>query len=988
LVITPAEVLGLSGSALDTRVRQALGHMGDAELAWVARRLRADSFRGGVTYERGGQLEAIPLMLRPLLLMPEQLAYLHHVCEKLLEALKRLPALYLGDARVRGALHIGEEEEAWLRAAWGPAHASLNPVYGRLDAVCDFARADWRDSLRFLEPNLSGVGGIHYGPVSERLVMRDVVPALLEHDPGLVIELPPDQRELFLQLLLDHAQAVGRAGRTVCLVEPKGAGDGPNEQPALMRYCQDRHGVGVVHADPRELRLDGEEVYVGDACVDVVYRDYETRDLIALERREGHELAAMRALFRQNRVVSSIGGDFDHKSAWEVLTDDEIAETHFTLEERRLFHRHILWTRVLADRRTTLPRGEGDLAEYVRGHREELVLKPNRGYGGADVHLGAHTTQGQWDSLIERALAVGRDPQQSWVVQVAASLPVAEFPVVDPSGRVHEEPFYVVLGFAPTDGGLGTVARVSQKAVVNVAQQGGMAAVLLGRAPTELRVPRRSAAGGREPEARLRRRIVDLRSLDSTLSLLGWDEETYLPDGARAGRGDQIATLESIRHHLLTDEGFGDLVDAVASRTPADGLLSAELALLRRLRRIALALPDRLVRALAKTRSLALAAWQEARKEGDFRRFAPAFGDLLVLVRERAEALRGSGDLYDGLLDEYEPGLTRQRLEPLLLGVGERLAPLVRELAERSAATSNGLPAGRYSDAAQERFCRTLLRDMGFDFSRGRVDRSTHPFTTQAGEADVRLTLRLSEEDPLPGIFTALHEGGHALYDQGFDSGLAGTLLAEGPGMGLHESQSRLWENHVGRSCAFWERHLPALRTLFPDLPGDLDATALCRRVNAVRPGTIRVEADEATYNLHILLRYQLELALLGGDLPVAELPGAWAAESEALLGVRPRSDREGCLQDIHWSLGAFGYFPSYALGNLYAAQLMDAFRASHPGFEDDVRAGDFSRLLAWLRHHVHRHGRRLSAEEIVERATGRPLDPEPFFRRLTALHP
>ncbi len=984
-MITPAEALGLSGATLETRVRQALRQLSDADLARVAGRLRLDALRHGVTYDRGGVAEPIRVMLRPLLIMPDQLAYVHHICGKLLDALKRLPELYFQDARVRRILRINEEEDAWLREAWCPANACLNPIYGRLDAVCNFARSDWRNSLQFLEPNLSGVGGMHYGPVAEQLVMRDVVSALVEHDPGLAIELPPDQRELFLQLLLDHAQALGRPSRNICLLDPAGIAEGPNEQPELLRYCQAHHGVTVVHADPLDLRLAGDEVYCGDVCVDVAYRDYEVRDLIALGRREGHDLAAMRALFRQNRMVSSIGGDLDHKSCWEVLTDDELATAYFTAEERKLFHRHVLWTRVLSERRTALPRGAGDLAEYVRCNREELVLKPNRGYGGADIHLGAQTPQSEWEALIGRALALADDPERSWVVQVAASLPVAEFPVVDDRGRVHEEPFYVVLGFVPTEGGLGTIGRASQKAVVNVAQHGGMAAVLLGHAPPDLRAPRRPAARGPNTEARLRRRISDLRALDDTLSLLSWDEETYLPKGAHGGRGAQIATVESLRHQLLVDDELGELVEAAAGWAPREGRLATEINHLRRLRRSALALPDGLVRSFAQSRSRALVAWQEARRSNDFCRFSPAFSELLGFVRERAEALSRTDDLYDGLLDEHEPGMTRARLEPFLLALGERLVPLVRGLACGTPGPPGGLPPGRYADATQERFCRSVLRDMGFDFSRGRIDRATHPFTMLAGGEDVRLTLRLLEDDPLPGMFAALHEGGHALYDQGFGPELAGTLLAEGAGMGLHESQARLWENHVGRSRAFWEHYFPRLRELFPSLPDSTTAEGVYRQVNAIRPGTSRVEADEVTYNLHILLRYRLELALLAGDLPVEDLPEAWANESEALLGVRPAGPREGCLQDVHWSLGTLGYFPNYALGNLYAAQLMEAFLADHPTFEHDVRCGDFSKLLTWLREKVHRHGHLLPADAIVEQATGRPLDAEPFFRHIAA---
>ncbi|MHB8765882.1 MAG: hypothetical protein ACYDA8_16325, partial [Deferrisomatales bacterium] len=691
-MITPAEALGLSGAALEARVRRALAQVSDGELARVAARLGADAVRHGVTYEHAGVEEPVRVMLRPLLAMPEQLAYVHHVGGVVLGALKRLPGLYLGDPRVRRVLRLREDEEEWLRDAWTPAHGGLNPVYGRLDAACDFRRADWRESLQLLEPNLSGVGGIHFTPLGEQLVMRDVVPSLTAHDPELAVELPPDQRELLLQLLLDHARALGRPGQNLCLVDPKYDQEGPNEQPALTRYCRERHGVRVVHAEPRELRVVGDEVYAGDVRVDVLYRDYDLRSLIELGRELGHELAGMRALFRQNRVVSSIGGDLDHKGCFEVLTDDAVAADHFTAEERRLFHRHVLWTRVVAPRRTTLPRGEGDLPEYVRRHREQLVLKPNRGYGGTGVYLGAHTGQGEWEALLDAALARAEDPEQSWVVQAAASLPVAEFPVLDAAGRVHEEPFFVVYGFAPTEGGLGTLCRVSQKAVVNVAQQGGMAALLVGHPPPALGAPRRPAPRGADAEARLRRRLSDLRALDGTLGLLGWDEETYLPEGARDGRGAQTAAVESLRHRLLTDDRLGDLVEEVAAQAPPETRLAAELGHLRRLRRLALAQPDDLVRAFAEARSRSLAAWEAARAERDLGVFAPRFAELLGLVRERAGCLRCSDDPYDGLLDEYEPGLRRARLDPLLESLGRRLAPLAREWAARPADESGGVP--------------------------------------------------------------------------------------------------------------------------------------------------------------------------------------------------------------------------------------------------------------------------------------------------------
>ena len=389
-ILSPAESLGLSGAALDGRVRRAAGLVSDATFARISSRLQVDALANELIYEHEGVPEAVRVMLRPLLAMPEQLSYVHYVCLRITEALKRLPVLHRQDRRVRNILAITPGEESWFQDTWTPAHHRINPVFGRLDAVCDFVGQGWQDSMHFMEANLSGVGGIHYAPLTERLVMNNVVPALLEHDPELVIELPRDQRDLFIQLLIDHARAIGRGSCHMCFVEPVYTHDGPNEQSVLSQFLSKRHNLQIAHADPRDLRVDGEDVYHGDLCIDVAYRDYEARDLIALERELGCKLDAMRLLFKQNRVVSSIVGDFDHKSCFEILTDATIAEQFFSMEECRLFRRHILWTRIVSDRRTSLPHHEdGDLLEYARRHRDQLVLKPNRGYGGAGVTLGA-----------------------------------------------------------------------------------------------------------------------------------------------------------------------------------------------------------------------------------------------------------------------------------------------------------------------------------------------------------------------------------------------------------------------------------------------------------------------------------------------------------------------------------------------------------------------------------------------------------------------
>lgn len=980
-MLTPAEELGLAGAALDARVRRAVSHIPDAEMVHAAARLAADALANQIVYEHDGAVEPVRIMLRPLLVTPEQTAYLQNTCGRIVDALKRLPRIWLADPEVRAILPLAPAEEAWLRDCSHVLQDSPNTIYGRLDAVCDFTGARWQDSLQFLEPNLSGVGGIQMGPLADSLVMRDVVPTILAHDPGLTIEAPRDQRDLFLQVLLDHARAMGRRGTSICLVEPKYVAEGPNEQSALAAWLTARHGVTVVHADPTELRLEGDEVWYGDTCIDIAYRDYELRDLLDLEAGSGQPLAAIRALFRQNRMVSSAGGDFDHKSCWELLTDQRLAARHFTAQEQLLFRRHVLWTRIVSARSTSLPRGHGDLPAYIREFREELVLKPNRGYGGTGVHLGALTPAADWEALLNTALATAGDPDNQWVVQAVANLPVHEFPVVDGHGRVHYEPYYAVLGFTPTDHGLAMLCRVSQKQVVNVARRGGLAALLIGYQPADLRAPVRQAVPAAQVRARLRERIRQLRDLDAVIGLLDWDEETCLPPAGRPQRGQQLATVETLRHELLVDDALGDLMAEAAALATGDAIEAAELAELGRERRIELALPRDLVGALAEARSRSLAAWELARAAGDWSTFAGPFAALLELSRERARALQRGGDLYDGLIDEYEPGMTRARLDAVLVPLGARLRSLVPVLAERTRADRLEL-AGSFPVGAQQRFCTAVARAMGFALHRGRIDRSTHPFTMAAGENDVRFTLRYDPRTPVPAIFAALHEGGHALYDQGYPPELHDTLLAAAPGMGIHESQSRLWENHVGRHPAFWAHFFPRLARAFPRALTGIGEERFVRGMNVVEPSLVRVDADAVTYNLHILMRYELELALLAGDLPVADLPGAWNEASRHYLGITPDSPRVGVLQDVHWALGSFGYFPTYTLGNLYAAALAEAYEREHD-LVAELAAGNLAPLRRWLGQHIYAWGSRLPAEEIITRATGSGLTPGPFFRAL-----
>jgi hypothetical protein len=481
-MLTPAEELGLSGLSLAGRVRQAFYKLPESAVVDLIRRMREEAFRRHLIYLRDGTPDAITVLPCPLTVLPDQVAYIHFVSLTIHNALKRLPDLYMQDFAVREALRISPEEEEWLWKCWGPSQRENNPVFGRLDAMIDFTSPMWKDTLRFVEPNLSGIGGLHLVPTAEAIVADVVVPALQQQDPRLQLELAKDIRELLIQEASDHLEALGRRGQNLCFVEPKYAGSGPDEQEALAQYFHDRHGLRVMHADPRELGLrDGEVCYEG-TVVDLAYRDYAVYDLVALER-EGVNVEPMRALFKQNRIMSSISAELDQKSCWEVLTDPDLLQKYFSAEERQVFRRHVLWTRLLSDRRTALPHGTtGDLLAHVRKERESLVLKPNRSYGGEGVVIGPSLSQEEWERAVERALA----DKERWVVQALANIPVYEFPVVGPDGAVHVEPFYTVMGFAPSRYGLAILGRASQKQVVNVAQRGGMCAVMVGRPPARL----------------------------------------------------------------------------------------------------------------------------------------------------------------------------------------------------------------------------------------------------------------------------------------------------------------------------------------------------------------------------------------------------------------------------------------------------------------------------------------------------------------------
>ena len=471
---TATETLGLRGARLAARVRQALYHVPPAELAAAHQQMQQAASARHMEYFHDGQVEGIRVLPCPITILPEQLVYLHSVTRTLHYALLRMPELYFADAEVRSLLRLDPGEDEWLRACWTPAVQARNPVFDRLDCMVDYASPIWKDTLRFVEPNLTGIGGLYLVPSVEEVVDEVIVPLLVGHDPGLKLSRLFDARILLLKELVEHLEILGRPGGTICLIEPKYELEGIDEQRRLVDYYASVHGIRMLHADPSELHMRGDEVYWKDHQVDLVYRDYAVMDLIELAA-EGMDPEPMRRLFRENRVISSISAELDCKSCFEVLTEPTLSEKYFSEEERRVFQHHVLWTRVVGQRRTTLPSGEtGDLMEFALKERDWLVLKPSRGYGGDGVLLGQTVSDGEWRSALDAALA----DEELWVVQRLAQIPVIEVPTLMPDGTLLPEAFYHVMGFASSDDGIAILARASQRQVVNVAQRGGMAAVM------------------------------------------------------------------------------------------------------------------------------------------------------------------------------------------------------------------------------------------------------------------------------------------------------------------------------------------------------------------------------------------------------------------------------------------------------------------------------------------------------------------------------
>ncbi|WP_254766554.1 carboxypeptidase M32 [Salinilacihabitans rarus] len=486
----------------------------------------------------------------------------------------------------------------------------------------------------------------------------------------------------------------------------------------------------------------------------------------------------------------------------------------------------------------------------------------------------------------------------------------------------------------------------------------------------------RSAEGDAYEE--LESRVERIANVQNAAGVLRWDQEVVMPEGGTPARAKQLSTLSSVGHELLTADETGELLDELEG----EDLSGERAAVVREVRRRydrATSVPSELVEEISETTSNAHPVWKEAKEEDDFEAFAPTLEKLVELKREYANHIDPDADPYAVLFADYEPYLDLETAERVLERLRDELVPLIEAIEDGDADLATDAFSGTFADDDQEALARDALDALGYEWDRGRLDTAPHPFSSGT-QFDARVTTRFDESDLLGSLTSTIHEFGHANYTLGLpDEGYA-TPLGESRDLTVHESQSRLWENHVGRSKAFWEYFLPTARERFPELE-DVGPGEAYEAANQVYDDNlIRVEADELTYHLHIVIRFEIERDLISGDLDVEDVPEVWNDKYEEYLGVRPETDAEGCLQDIHWSHGSFGYFPTYSLGSVLAAQLYAAAEDELGDLSGDVRTGDFDRLNGWLRENVHRHGKRYTTPDLIEEATGEEYAADHFL--------
>jgi carboxypeptidase Taq len=484
----------------------------------------------------------------------------------------------------------------------------------------------------------------------------------------------------------------------------------------------------------------------------------------------------------------------------------------------------------------------------------------------------------------------------------------------------------------------------------------------------------------------LKERLEEVKTLYQIESLLEWDMQTQMPSGGAKARARHLSVLSKLTHQLYTQPDTGAMIDSAATEVHGADYSSFEASLVRVAERDyeqAVKLPTELVTELARATTEAHESWVNARKNNDFKAFVPILERIFELKRRVADKYGYTDHPYDALLNEYEPGLTTKDVAGMFDTLRTDLVPLVKAISENTDRVSDEVLHRDYDEAKQRDFAEMVVARFGYDFARGRQDRAVHPFAISFSRNDVRITTRYHRDWLNPALFGTLHESGHAMYEQGVGEELEGTPLARGASLGVHESQSRLWENVIGRSRGFWTYFYPQLQAAFPDQLGSVPLDTFYRAINKVEPSFIRVEADEATYNLHIMVRFEIERELIAGTLKVADLRDVWNAKYQEYLGITPPTDALGVLQDVHWSMGLVGYFPTYSIGNLLSVQLYEKALETYPGIPDEIARGEFTSLLRWMRENIHVHGRKFLPQELITRVTGEPMQSRSYVRYL-----
>jgi carboxypeptidase Taq len=486
----------------------------------------------------------------------------------------------------------------------------------------------------------------------------------------------------------------------------------------------------------------------------------------------------------------------------------------------------------------------------------------------------------------------------------------------------------------------------------------------------------------------LKTRLAAIHDLHMARAILGWDQHTMMPPKAGPLRAEQLGTLDAFSHDLFIDDEIGKLLEDVRGYEESLDPDSDDASLIRVTRRDyekAKRVPTELRAEMTRTGAHALAAWVEAREKSDFSIFLPYLKKNVELTHRYIDCFEGMGyeSAYDVLLDDFDEGLKTDAVREVFDELKRGLVPLIAQIAEHSDRVDDSCIHGEIPIEKQCEFALGMLERFGFDHESWRLDPTVHPFAMSAGTTDIRLTTRYDENDLGVSLFATIHEFGHGFYEAGVDPALERTVLSSVTSMGLHESQSRMWENLVGRGLPAWRYFYPKLQEAIPGQFGDVELDEYYRAINKVQPSLIRVEADEATYNLHIILRFELEQEILSGDLPLEDLPAAWNARMEEYLGIEVPDDAHGVLQDVHWSGGAIGYFPTYALGNVISVQLWDQLLSELPDLDSQFEQGEFGELGKWLRENLHRHGRKYTSREMLERIVGGPMDPGPYLRYL-----